>query len=247
MRRPGRRVPHFLLPLAPAVTGQLPLALELREGHALDNFHAGPNCAALATVAAAATGEERQVFLWSAAGQGRSHLLEGAVRRAQELGRDACLLPASELLPLVPEVLESMEQFDLLAVDDVHLFAGHAEWEEALFHLYNRVMALGGGMLFSAGAAPGGMSWRLPDLATRLAAGPVFRLQSLEEDDLVTLLIERANERGLKLGGDVARFMVMRSERAPAALIDRLATLDRVALARQRALTIPFVKDVFGW
>ncbi|HCK27577.1 MAG TPA: DnaA regulatory inactivator Hda, partial [Alcanivorax sp.] len=26
-----------------------------------------------------------------------------------------------------------------------------------------------------------------------------------------------------------------------------LATLDRVALARQRALTIPFVKDVFGW
>ena len=29
---------------------QLPLALELREGHALDNFHAGPNGAALATV-----------------------------------------------------------------------------------------------------------------------------------------------------------------------------------------------------
>lgn len=63
----------------------------------------------------------------------------------------------------------------------------------------------------------------------------------------MTLLIERANERGLKLGGDVARFMVLRSERAPAALIQRLATLDRVALARQRALTIPFVKDVFGW
>lgn len=229
------------------MTGQLPLALELREGHALENFHAGPNRAAWATVSAVATGDERQAFLWSAAGQGRSHLLEGAVRRVQEQGRDACLLPAAELLPLVPEVLESMEQFQLLAVDDVDLFAGHAEWEEALFHLYNRVMALGGAMLFSASASPGGVAWRLPDLATRLAAGPVFRLQPLEEDDLVTLLIERATERGLKLGGDVARFMVMRSERAPAALIERLATLDRVALARQRALTIPFVKDVFCW
>ena len=226
---------------------QLPLALELREGHALDNFHAGPNGAALATVRAAAEGEERQAFIWGAAGQGRSHLLEGAVRRAQEQGRGACLLPAAELLPLVPDVLESMEQFQLLAVDDVDLFAGHREWEEALFHLYNRVMALGGTLLFSAGASPGGVPWGLPDLATRLAAGPVFRLQPLEEDDLVTLLIERANERGLKLGGDVARFMVLRSERAPAALIQRLATLDRVALARQRALTIPFVKDVFGW
>ncbi|WP_370186320.1 DnaA regulatory inactivator Hda [Alloalcanivorax sp.] len=229
------------------MTGQLPLALELREGHALENFHAGPNRAAWATVSAAGDGDERQVFVWSAAGQGRSHLLEGAVRRAQEQGRDACLLPAAELLPLVPDVLESMEQFQLLAVDDVDLFAGHREWEEALFHLYHRVMALGGTLLFSAGASPGGVPWGLPDLATRLAAGPVFRLQPLEEDDLVTLLIERANERGLKLGGDVARFMVLRSERAPAALIQRLATLDRVALARQRALTIPFVKDVFGW
>ncbi len=229
------------------MTGQLPLALELREGHALENFHAGPNRAAWATVSAAGDGDERQVFVWSAAGQGRSHLLEGAVRRAQEQGRDACLLPAAELLPLVPDVLESMEQFQLLAVDDVDLFAGHGEWEEALFHLYNRVMALGGTLLFSAGASPGGVPWGLPDLATRLAAGPVFRLQALEEDDLVTLLIERASERGLKLGGDVARFMVLRSERSPAALIQRLATLDRVALARQRALTIPFVKDVFGW
>ena len=226
---------------------QLPLALELREGHTLDNFLAGPNGAALATVRAAADGEERQVFVWGGAGQGRSHLLEGAVRRAQEQGRDACLLPAGELLPLVPEVLESMEQFDLLALDDVDRFAGHAQWEEALFHLYNRVMAGGGVLLFSAAAAPGAPRWLLPDLATRLAAGPVFRLQPLSEEELAALLAERARERGLKLGAEVARFMVMRSERSPALLLERLAVLDRTALARQRAPTIPFIKDVFGW
>ncbi|GAA5128244.1 DnaA regulatory inactivator Hda [Alloalcanivorax gelatiniphagus] len=226
---------------------QLPLALELREGHTLENFHAGPNGAALATVAAAADGDERQVFVWGGAGQGRSHLLEGAVRRAQEQGRDACLLPAGELLPLVPEVLESMEQFQLLALDDVDRFAGHGHWEEALFHLYNRVMAGGGSLLFSAGAAPGAAPWLLPDLATRLAAGPVFRLQPLSEESLAALLTERARERGLKLGAEVARFMVMRSERSPALLLERLAVLDRTALARQRAPTIPFIKDVFGW
>ena len=60
-------------------------------------------------------------------------------------------------------------------------------------------------------------------------------------------MIGGAKERGHKLGGVVTCFMVLGSGRAPAALIQRLATLDRVALARQRALTIPFVKDVFGW
>ncbi|ASK34425.1 DnaA regulatory inactivator Hda [Alcanivorax sp. N3-2A] len=226
---------------------QLPLALELREGHDLDNFHAGPNGLALATVQAAAEGEERQALIWAQPGQGRSHLLEGAVRRARARGRQACLLPASELLPLVPQVLESMEQFDLLALDDVDRFAGQRAWEEALFHLYNRVMARAGALLFSASAAPGALGWSLPDLATRLAAGPVIRLQPLSEDDLAALLAERAHERGLKLNGEVARYMVMRSERTPAALLARLATLDRIALARQRALTIPFIKDVFGW
>lgn len=229
------------------MTAQLPLALELREGHDLDNFHAGPNGAALETARAAADGEERQLYLWAGAGQGRSHLLEGMVRRAQGRGRDACLLPASELLPLVPEVLESMEQFALLAVDDVDRFAGHTAWEEALFHLYNRTMAGGGTLVFSAACAPGAAPWRLPDLATRLAAGPVFRLQALEEDDLAALLSARAAERGLKIQAEAARYMAMRSERSPAALMTRLAELDRVALARQRALTIPFIKDVFGW
>ena len=109
-------------------------------------------------------------------------------------------------------------------------------------------MAAGGGvLLFSAAAAPGAPRWLLPDLATRLAAGPVFRLQPLSEEELAALLAERARERGLKLGAEVARFMVMRSERSPALLLERLAVLDRTALARQRAPTIPFIKDVFGW
>lgn len=229
------------------MVAQLPLALELREGHDLDNFRAGPNGLAVDRVRAAAEGEERQVFLWAGPGQGRSHLLEGAVRHALAHQRDACLLPAGELLPLAPAVLESMEQFALLAIDDVDRFAGHAAWEEALFHLYNRVMAEGGTLLFSAAAAPGANHWRLADLATRLAAGPVFRLQPLDEDDLAALLVARAAERGLKVSSEVARYMAMRSERHPAALLARLGELDRVALARQRALTIPFIKDVFGW
>ncbi|SOC07088.1 regulatory inactivation of DnaA Hda protein [Alloalcanivorax xenomutans] len=229
------------------MTNQLPLALQLREGHDLDNFHAGDNGLALASVKAAAQGEENQVLLWGGEGQGKSHLLEGAVRHAQALGRSACLLPAKELLPLVPDVFDGMEQFTLLALDDVDRFAGQPRWEEALFHLYNRVMAGGGVLLFTASASPAATPWQLPDLATRLAAGPVIRLQPLDEQALTELVVRRAGERGLRINGEAARYLAMRSERSPAALLERLATLDHMALARQRALTIPFIKDVFDW
>ena len=98
---------------------QLPLALSLREGSTLANFVAGEsNLPAVHGVDAVLSGSDRQAFIWGEREQGKSHLLEGAVRQVRERGGNACLLPASELLPLVPDVLEGMEHFDLLALDD---------------------------------------------------------------------------------------------------------------------------------
>ena len=229
------------------MSGQLPLALQLREGNDLDNFLPGPNGAALAGLREVVLGGDPQAFIWGGRQQGKSHLLEGAVRLAQHQGADACLLPASELLPLVPAVLESMEQFDLLALDDCQRFAGDPAWEETLFHLYNRLMARGGRLLVTADASPSAMGLLLPDLATRLAAGPVYRLMPLEDIELQKLLHERARARGLRIEQDVAHYIVLRSERSPGALMTLLDRLDQMALAQQRSVTIPFVKDALGW
>lgn len=229
------------------MASQLPLALQLREGNDLSNFIVGENGALFQGVREAVVGVDRQASIWGPDGQGKSHLLEGAVRLAQLHGLNACLLPAEELLPLSPEVLESMEQFDLLAVDDCQHFAGDARWEEALFHLYNRLMARGGRLLVTANASPVAMGLMLPDLATRLAAGPVYRLQALGDEGLESLLVERARTRGLRLEPEVAHFIVLRSERSPAGLVGLLNRLDQLALAQQRSVTIPFVKDALGW
>ena len=183
------------------MSAQLPLALQLREGNNLSNFLSGPNGAALAGVREVVLGADRQAFIWGGEQQGKSHLLEGAVRLAQQQGMDACLLPASELLPLVPAVLEAMEQFDLLALDDCQ----------------------------------------------RFAAGPVYRLGPLEDGDMQKVLQERAKARGLRIEQDVAHYIVLRSERSPGALMALLDRLDRMALAQQRSVTIPFVKDALGW
>ena len=67
-------------------SGQLPLALQLREGNDLENFVPASNGAALQGVHEVVTGNDRQAFVWGATGQGKSHLLEGAVRLAQQQG-----------------------------------------------------------------------------------------------------------------------------------------------------------------
>lgn len=224
---------------------QLPLALRLREGFDLDSLHGAEQL--VAAVQALVSGDLNQLYVHGDTGSGRTHLLSAAVREAERRGLTACLLPGEELGQLPPEVLEDFEHFSLIAIDNIDQLAGQRDWEEALFHLYNRCRDTDAVCLFAAGSAPAAAGFSLADLASRLAAGPVYRLPVLTEADLVVLLCQRAARRGLALNEDVAGYIVLRGERTPAALLGLLDTLDEHALVRQRRLTIPFVKEVLGW
>lgn len=226
---------------------QLTLALRQQDGFLLENYIAGANKAAVAAVAAWARGELEQVFIYGAEGSGRSHLLSAASKLAEDSGLSLCLLPSKELLQMPPEVLEGIEQYSLVAVDDVDSFCGLPEWEEALFHLYNRCRAQGHRMLFTANAKPREIGLALPDLVSRLGAGPVYQLQPLEDKDLVELLQCRARQRGLPMSDEVAAYIIHRGVRTPNALVLLLDTLDEKAMVEQRKITIPFVKEVLEW
>lgn len=224
-------------------SNQLPLALRLRDASSFESLVEGPNGAAVASVKAAVS-ESAQVYIWGGQGAGRSHILEATVRLAESKGLMAALLPASELRSSPVEVLEGLADFNLLALDDIDKLAGNSHWEEGLFHLYNQLKANAGSFICSASAPPSEAGFLLPDLASRLAAGPVFALQSLEDRQLIDLLIARADIRGLELTEEVARFLVTRCSRQAGDLMVLLDQLDQAALQAQRRLTVPFVKSV---
>lgn len=225
---------------------QLPLALPLREHSTLQGFAGIENAALVLAMRSMADGQG-QVYVYGPARSGRSHLLEATVRYALDKGQAACYLSAEELLAAPVGVLEGLENMSLVAIDDVDRLAGKAEWEEGLFHLYNRVRESGGSLAFTAVKQPGAASFGLPDLSSRLAAGPVFQIAALTDTELMALLVERAAARGLDVSEEVAAFVVYRCERSAGALVGYLAQLDHSALVHQRRLTVPFVKAVLGW
>ncbi|HLR16661.1 MAG TPA: DnaA regulatory inactivator Hda [Alcanivoracaceae bacterium] len=226
---------------------QLTLPLYLEDGLNYASYVADENCAVVQATQAWAKGEMEQIFLYGEKGSGRSHLIHAAIKLADEEGFATCVLPCKELVQMPPEVLEGIEQFTMVAVDDVDTFAGQPEWEEALFHLYNRCRELGHSMLFSAERKPHDSGFQLPDLISRLGAGPVFKLQPLTDEGLTKLLLSRAKQRGMPLHQDVAHYIILRGVREPKALIELLDRLDKSALTQQRKLTIPFVKEVLHW
>lgn len=228
---------------------QLTLGVRLRDDARFDNFHGDCNADAamrLMQLCDNAT-ELPVVVVCGDADTGKSHLLQAACHRLEARGGSAVCLSMAELLPFGPEALAGLEGQDLIGLDDLDLIAGKDDWEEAVFHLYNRAMDAGHRLLVSLAGTPAAVPFRLDDLISRLQHGPVIQLGIYRDDDRLKILMARAEQRGLVLSEEVAGFIL---RRAPRKLRDLLAILDKLdenSLQAQRRLTIPFVKAVLGW
>lgn len=228
---------------------QLALDLKLADFALFDTFYPGSNTAVLDAVRRSATEPRQQVmWVWGADGSGRSHLLQAAVAAASA-GTTCAWLPmgGGELGTdddLSPGMLEGMGGLDLLCVDDVDAIAGDAEWERALFNAFEDLRNNAGRLIVTASAPANDVAFGLPDLQSRLASGPTWRLRAMDDEDLLAALQLRSHWRGLDLPDETGQFLLRRVERSTKALFSLLDELDQAALTAQRRLTVPFVRSV---
>lgn len=231
---------------------QLTLNVLLDDEATFDTFFVSadsPNALALQSLTSwlAFNSADPFVYLWGAPGCGLSHLLQAACHEAERAGRRSQYLPLKELGSAAPTgVFEALEQFDLVCLDDISAVLGKPAWEEALFHLFNRLREHGCRLLVSAASAPRDLPCQLPDLASRLAWGTVFRVEALTDEEKQKALQLRAHSFGLELGDEAARFLLHHTGRDTHSLFAALRTLDRVSLAEKRKLSIPLIKEALG-
>ena len=228
---------------------QLPLTLRWPSHQRLASYLPGGNAAALEAVRIVGQGEgEAWPYLHGARGSGKTHLLIGACRAAIEAGRDARYLPLASLPSPRAEAIASFgaQHGELLAVDDVQAIAGDRDAERALFDLYNRARDSHATLLFAANAAPAQLGLSLPDLVSRLSSCAQYALQQLNEAGRREVLRMRAQQRGLEIDDNVLDWLFARQPRDLAALMELFEKLDHAALAAQRRVTIPFLREMLG-
>lgn len=230
---------------------QLPLGVRLRDDATFRNYYPGNNAVALGYVERLCQTDagwtESLIYLWGSLGAGRSHLLQAACLQLEQIDQQAVYLPLAELVGYGPGLLEGLEHCALVCLDDLEAVIGQAGWEEALFHLFNRLRDSGHRLLLSASAAPRALPIQLADLQSRLSQALVFQLRELTEEDKLHALQLRASRRGLQLPDEVAAFILNRGTRSMSALFELLEQLDQASLQAQRKLTIPFLKQILGW
>ncbi|MDP3704868.1 MAG: DnaA regulatory inactivator Hda [Legionellaceae bacterium] len=230
------------------MTHQLPLAIHLNDEATFADFCWNGNALLHEQLLHVLAGHgERLFYLWGNAGTGKSHVLQASCQAMSNSHQSAIYLPLKLLHEWGPQVLEGMDDHVLIAIDDIDKIATDPMWEEALFHLYNRIRDQGRSTLMITGQMPPTHTpIRLADLRSRLMWGLVLQLNELHDDDKVSTLQINAKKRGLELSISVCQYLINRCARNMHDLHALLNRLDEASLVMQRKITIPFVKEILG-
>ncbi len=216
---------------------QLTLDLPVRAAHGRDDFFAAPsNADALAAIEGWRNWPDKRMLLVGPKGSGKSHLVQvwaEACPAARSLA--ATDLPGTDIPTLAAGPL---------AVEDCGALAGDLVGETALFHLYNLMGAQGQTLLLTAEQGPGLWPTVLPDLASRLQAMPVVRLDPPCDALLSAVLVKLFADRQIAVAPTLITWLLPRIERSLLAAATVVARLDAAALAAGRAVTVPLAAQV---
>ena len=217
---------------------QLALDISHKSVPTLDNFVTGRNSELLSALRHGLSGDssERSFFLWGEDGSGKSHLLQACVDAAKQAKCNTAYANGT-----IPELSDMGEANSVVAVDNVEQLDDAAQI--ALFDLYNRMRDSGGLLLVSGLASPLHLTLR-DDLRTRLGWGLVYQVHSLSDEEKGQALAQHAQQMGFILPPEVSQYLLRHGRRDLPSLMAALDALDKHSLRKQRAPSVPLLKEI---
>ena len=186
------------------------------------------NALALAAVDAWQNWPNRKMLLVGPPGAGKSHLAQIWAADA-----NALLVPASQL---AGADIPALAAHGMIGVKDAETLAGDPAAEAALFHLHN-LLATSGSLLITAKTPPRDWGLTLPDLASRMQATALTRLDPPDDTLLTAVLAKLFADRQLVISANLIPYLVIRMDRSIAAARALVEALDARALSQHRPIT----------
>lgn len=224
---------------------QLPVNFEFRANQTFDDFYAGRNQEIIQQLKGSGQGQgEPLLFIWGPNGHGKSHLLQACCQEAYQHNISAFFLDLTIGNNTSPGMLEGLENFELVCLDNIDAMIGDKNWEMACFHYFNRQREKNHALILSASRSPSTLNFSLNDLQTRVNWGLTLAIKPLDDAEKLTALQFKAQRMGFEIAPPAAQFLLTRYSRDLKALWLILDKLDHASLAAKRKITLPFLKEI---
>lgn len=244
--------------MATEINQQFPLLLKLDSTATFEGFWSSADKQSVAAIEQLAINQDGAwIYLTGARGSGVSHLLQACSAHANDHDITSMYLSLVELIAVADAssesdrvamegYLDSLEDFDLLCIDDIDQLQGQPFWQEQVFYLLEKLKNKPHSRLLLGGACLASQLDVLADLKSRLMWATGFQLSVLSDPQKAQVLQFKAERLGLAMSTEVAIFLLNRCSRNMADLIKVLSQLDLLAMSSGRRLTIPWIKSVMN-
>ena len=160
-------------------------------------------------------------------GSGKTHLAH--------VWADAAGARVCRAADLAEQAVPALAEHGRVAVEDVPEADPAAH--RALLHLHNLLAARGGALLMTGRGAPSLWGVTPPDLASRIEAAGVARLEPPDDALLAALLVKLFTDRQVQAPPALVAWLLPRMERSFAAAQRLVAGIDALALAEGRPVS----------
>jgi len=187
----------------------------------LDKFIVGPanRLAYAATTAVIERPAEayNPLFLFGAAGLGKTHLLQGMCRALRESGGGKAIYMPCEafvnafVLAVQQGKIENFRRHfrstEALVIDDIHFLTAKTRTQEEFFHTFDVLHNMGRQVVISSDAHPREISSFKDKLITRFVSGLVVELHPPDRETRKAIVQAKAQKRGLFISPEAVTYI----------------------------------------
>lgn len=194
------------------------------------------------------------LLLYGSTGLGKTHLMyaAGNYMRAQNPGMRVLYLRSEQFFNTMMRALteknmaqfkKQFQQVDALLIDDIQFFAGKNTTQEEFFHTFNTLVDGKQQIILTCDRYPREVENLEPRLKSRLGWGLSAVLEPPDDETRATILLDKAQRRGIELPTDVAWQIAKRLHSSVRDLEGALNTLAARANFTGRAISLEFAQE----
>lgn len=194
------------------------------------------------------------LLLYGSTGLGKTHLMyaAGNYMRAHNPGMRVLYLRSEQFFNTMMRALteknmaqfkKQFQQVDALLIDDIQFFAGKNTTQEEFFHTFNTLVDGKQQIILTCDRYPREVENLEPRLKSRLGWGLSAVLEPPDDETRATILLDKAQRRGIELPADVAWQIAKRLHSSVRDLEGALNTLAARANFTGRAINLEFAQE----
>ncbi|MEZ4553470.1 MAG: chromosomal replication initiator protein DnaA [Dehalococcoidia bacterium] len=195
----------------------------LRERYTFDHFIVGPaNRLAFAAAEGVAAEPGRlynPLFLYGAAGLGKTHLLQAIGHRTMEDGLRVAYLSAEQFTNQLITAIQQRKQeefraryrsADVLLIDDIQFIAGKEQTQQEFFHTFNELYEDAKQIVITSDKSPALIPQIEERLRTRFEWGMIADIQAPDMETRVAILQAKARDQRARVPDEVFQLIAAR-------------------------------------